>query len=665
MSIKDLFQKKPAQDKKTYPISPTEINSKFGECEDDTRKRIIDYRRYDRFFKGEQWWRNEMSRYDGHPYTNNLCRPTCEKYAALLGGTPPEIHVPPEYEHRAEYDIYKVIAGNYETEMNRSEAVEKEFRKILYEDNTWAKTLYQGSLGGSCFGDTVFYHPWDSKKKKFKIQNIFPGYFRAKFQSTDYEEMEYAFIVEIKSVESIEREYGVRVREAEVAHFRDSIWDDTRLRSGGYAIVKRYYDHDYYAVVCDDIFLKEPVKHGLPRIPFTHIPNRWDCFESWGASDLVDLVPMQEEFNVACSDEAKIVKLFSNPKIVGKNLTTKDINYLKKNKGTLWALRKDGDLKPFQFTGNIYPISQRIQDILQRWYMISGLTPVFWGSVQGSIVTGVAMTGQASPTLQTVRAKTEMWNDKLISMFAFMLETLEKYGGTGEGNKLSYKKIIKGNYNMEIQWENRMPRDDSIYIANELQKQAARTQSRFTTMKRLGVKSPQDEMALIAWQERHPLLMSPESEIQHKVLNNQHRWEGLEDALKVASEENVKMARGMADEVTEKSADENIAHAEAHISYIKEHEAAGMQIPQAIKQIFDEHIATHEERAQKEGGASKSVTQAMAGQPQPGFEGPQPIPETTAGAPITQEMTGQPSAPGVPGQGGIPGIPNIPGQSTE
>lgn len=658
MPIIDLFRKNKTQEEGKYPISLEEINAKYNECEDDTRRRIINYRTFDYFFKGKQWWRNKISRYEGHQYTNNLCRPTNEKYAALLGGTPPEIHVPPEYEHRAEYDIYKVLAGNYETQFNRSEAIEKILRDNLNNKNSWGTTMYEGALGGSVYGDTVFYCPWDSKDKKIKIQNIFPGYVRLKFANTDYKEIECGFIIEVRSVESIEREFGVRVRGMEASNYRDSIWDDTMLRSGKYAVVKRYYDHKYYAMICDNVFLEKPIEHGLPRIPLFHIPNKWECYEPWGSSDLKDLIAIQEEFNIACSDEAKIVKLFSEPKIVGKNLTDKDIKYLKRTKGTLWAMRKDGDLKPFQFTGNIYPISQRIQDILQRWYMISGLTPVFWGSVQGSIVTGVAMSGQAAPTMQTVRAKIKMWDVRMKEMFAYMLQVLEEKGGKNEEYRMSYRDIIQGNYGVEIQWEDRMPKDDSIYIANELQKQAARVQSRFTTMKKLGIKSPQDEMALIAWQERHPLLMSPESEIQHKVLNSQHRWEGLEEALKVASDENIKMARGIPDEVTEKSADENIAHAEAHISFIKEQEASGLMIPQAIKMIFDEHIAEHEKRAQKEGGPSKAVTQAMAGQPNPGFQGPQAIPQTTAGAPITQEMTGAPNMPNIPGQASLTGQPS-------
>jgi len=646
MPIIDLFRKKIKQDKKRFPITAEEINAKFGECEDDTVTRLVNYRTYDRFFKGTQWWRHGIGRYEGHQYTNNLCRPTCEKSASLFVGTPPELHAPPEYETRAEYDIYKVLEGKYESQFNRSEAKEKILRDHLYKKNKWSSTIYEGGLGGAVYGDTVFYCPWDSKMNKFNIQNVFPGYVRIKFKNTDYKEIEYAFIVEVVSTESVERDYGVYVKDAEAAYLRESLWDDTRIRSGGYVVVKKYFDQKYYAEVCDNIFLKEPMEHNLPRIPLFHIPNKWECYEPWGTSDLKDLISVQEEVNVACSDEAKIVKLFSEPKIVGKNLTEKDINYLKRTKGTLWAMRKDGDLKPFQFQGNIYPISQRIQDILQRWQMISGMSPVLWGMPQGSINTGVALSSQAAPLLQLLKTKREIWDERLKEMFAYILEVLEKKGGTDKQYGASYKDIVHGDYEIEIQWEDRMPKDDSIYIANELQKQAARVQSRFTTMKRLGVKSPQDEMALIAWQERHPLLMSPESEIQHKVLNSQHRWEGLEDALQVASEENMNMAKGIPDPVTEKSADENIAHAEAHINYIKEQEASGLQVPQAIKMIFDEHIAEHEKRAQSEGEPSKAVTQAMAGAPQPGFQGPQPTPEVTATNPVTQEMTGVPNMPG-------------------
>lgn len=656
--IIDLLTKGQGQQEKTYPISIEEIDQKFAETESDTQKRLSNYRTYDKFFKGEQWWRHGINNYKGHKYTNNLCRPTNEKMAALLAGTPPEIHSPPDYENRAEYDIYKLINGDYETKFNRSEAVEKVLRKVLYDENSWSRTMYQGALGGSVFGDTILYHYWDDKEKQIKIENIFPGYFRGMFKSNNYEELECAFYIEVISTASIEMKYGVRVK-SDGVYNRDSLWDDVMLRQGGYAIVKHYYDDKYYAKVCQNVFLEEPREHGLPGIPFTHIPNKWECYEPWGASDLKDLVEIQEEFNIATSDEAKVVKLFSEPKIVGKNLTDKDINYLKRTKGRLWAMRKDGDLKPFQFSGNIYPIAQRIQDIKERWFMISGLTPVFWGSVQGSIVTGVAMSGQAAPTMQTIRAKTEMWDDRLEKMMTFVMKMLEDKGGRDKDLALSYKEIFDGNYKIELQWENRMPRDDSIFIANELQKQAARVQSRFTTMKRLGVKSPQDEMALITWQERNPLLMSPESEIQHKILNSQTKWEGMEELLAKASEESINMAQGIPQEIHEKAPEEHIAHAESHISYLKQQQAAGLQIPQTIMRVFDDHIAKHEELAQV---GNKQMTQVKPGRTQEGFTGPTPIPETTANMPIGQEVTGAPTPgqgqPQGPGGGGMPGLPN-------
>lgn len=643
MAILDLFTKGRKQQEKKYPISIAEIDDKYASTESDTQQRLSNYRAYDKFFKGEQWWRHSIQSYKGHQYTNNLCRPTCEKMAALLAGTPPEIHVPPEYEHRAEYDIYKLISGDYETKFNRSEATEKVLREILNEDNSWAKVLYQGALGGSVFGDTILYHYWDDENKKLKIENVFPGYFRGMFKTNNYEELECAFYIEVMSTGEIERQYGVRVKSDGIDN-RDSLWSDVMLRQGGYAIVKHYYDNKYYAKVCQNVFLEEPREHGLPGIPFTHIPNKWECYEPWGASDLKDLIPLQEEFNVATSDEAKVVKLFADPKIVGKNLTDKDIRYLKRTKGSLWALRRDGDLKFLQHQGNIYPIAQRIQDILQRWHMVSGLSPVFWGLPSGSINTGVALSGQASGMMQLVRAKTEMWDDRLQKLFTFIMKTLESKGGRDKDLAMSYKEIFNKNYLVEVQWENRMPRDDSIYIANELQKQAARVQSRYTTMKRLGVKSPQDELALITWQERNPLLMSPESEIQHKLLNSQTKWEGMEELLAKASEESINMARGIEQEIKEKAPEEHIAHAESHINYLKQQQAAGLEIPQAILRVFDEHIARHEELAQ---AGNKRMTQVKPGRSPEGFTGPQAQPQTTANMPIGQEMTGAPT----PGQG--------------
>ncbi|MCK9370660.1 phage portal protein [Candidatus Dojkabacteria bacterium] len=504
-TLQNYFTRKDEVAKEDTLLS--ELNAKFTDLDSETAQRLEKYRLYSAFYDGYQWDRIEG--FKGHKYVSNLCAPTIQKYASLLMGEFPKMHVPDK--DNINEDIAYIKPPKEEAPMfldeiqkiNRAESIGKILKRVLFMDNT-KQEFFEGATSGSLLGDTCFFHYY-GKDKKIHIENIAPNFVRYKFAGNDYKKIEYAFIVKILSLNEIKKKYDI---DAHNDTMDLSIWDENLLlKDGGdYAVVKEYWDDETHAIIINNQFALKPEKHRYPFIPLTYIPNKPRPFRPWGDSDLKDILTIQEEYNIANSDEAKIVKLFSHPKIVGTNITQKDADMIKKasSLGLVLPLRKDATLAPLEFKGNIYPIQQRKNDILQRYYMVSGLVPVFWGAVQGSIVTGVAMTAQASPTLQIIRNKLEIWDIGLKSICKFILALLEKKGGRISGTELTYAELIDGQYEVDFQWENRMPRDDSIYITNELNKMNAGIQARTTAMTRLGVENPNDEMLKISAEKTDP-----------------------------------------------------------------------------------------------------------------------------------------------------------------
>ena len=186
---KTIFDKEKLKEQDEAAIIST-LDEYYHDLDADTEARLTKYRIFSNFFHGEQWGRSEKARNrdkDRHMYTINWSEPAVTKYATLLGGNAPRVYVPGIYEQRMEEDLagdfgYGEKQPNFQADDNRSDALEKKLRKIAYEDNAGAKIFYEGTKGGSLYGDTIFYLSFDEKKKTFLMQGIFPGYFRARFR---------------------------------------------------------------------------------------------------------------------------------------------------------------------------------------------------------------------------------------------------------------------------------------------------------------------------------------------------------------------------------------------------------------------------------------------------------------------------------------------------
>lgn len=599
MTLKERFPKAFVKNPKKSDTNAllAALENMYHELDGETQARIQRYRDYNNFFNGVQWYRQSRGA-SRHTDTINYCEPIVVKYASLLVGDKPTIRVPLLSDVDPESDVagfqgYGDKQPNFSEDANRSEILNKVLNKIVYKDNPGEKILYEGAKGGSLYGDTVFYLDYDEKETTFKLQNIFPGYVRAAFSTDDYQEVDYVILQHIVTIDYVARKYNVEVMADSAQDYAGTtlVWNSRKFTdSSKYVILKTYYDNDVKILFTHDKVISI-TEHGYECPPFFFIPNRIDPYQPWGISDLRDILPIQERYNRAVSNQEDIIELFANPKIIGRNLTNQDIQAIRKATGNVIPLKRDADLQPFQFTSQIYPIQQEIESAKNAIHDVSGLPPVFFGTAQGSIVTGVALTAQAAPTLQIVNAKSLNWVATLKRMLSFMLDVLCDSGATLEigEKKVKFKDICLENYDVDVQTNIRTPRDDAAFIQNEINKTNFRIQSRLTTMENLGIKSPDNEMMKIAHEELSPIYTGkPET-----LLNEQLRIPQDLDQLYVQVSDDVKkMSLGEQIPSPANNADEAKLDLEVMSKFVQEN----MQtLPPEAVAAFDARMAQDEE----------------------------------------------------------------------
>lgn len=660
-----LFSKKKKRQQEQERLIPADLNAedlefaleaekRYRYLDSDSSDRIAKYRTYDNFLDGQQWERiAETSESGEERVTHNYCEPLVRKYASLLMGEVPKLVVPRKSERRPIFDLSvlekKPKDSEYDVEapveFDRSEAIEKILKKTLYEDNACEKEFYEGAYTGSGYGDTIFFAYWDKEKQAAKIENIFPATVRLSFATNNFRDIEYAFVEKLMSLDEILRKYNF-IASADSIEAND--FAPLQFDSRPMAKVKYYFDKEYYAIIINKVPIEitkgqRKVKHNYSRVPLFLVPNLVTAKNPYGESDLKNILSIQESYNKALSDEANLSRMYAKPKVIVQNPGRTNLSDFKSPGGKVIPVGKDTIVRPLEFAGQLFPMQNRIERIKRDFHDTSGMPEIAFGTAQGSIVTGVAMTAQFAPTLQIVRTKMLVWNVILKDMASFILDLYEKFGGTYEDTKLTYKEIINGWRYTEWQWGNKMPRDDSIYIQNELNKLNTRTQSMTRTMTNLGIESPQDELKQIMLEQNNPDL-NPKLAIERAQMEASTGKGGEATQIADAEKENQAMTAGQEMPSVAKGKNGHQIHLETHGNFVANQEG----LPPEIEELFDAHMAGHEQQIATGGGH---------GGARPGA-GSKPMPEGAANIPAlaaTGNMA-MPPGPEVPVMPGGPGL---------
>jgi len=474
-----------------------EIKEKFDSLRGETANRLSKYAESLDWYKGDH--ELYMSSKEGRPtHKTNLCSRAVRMLANFTFSQMFDIHAKRPSEVKTKVEEEPVP---FQEELNLSEIQEKVIRRIFNFNQQGKLELTQGMESGLAIGDTCLFLYWDDDNNIPRIQSIFPGHVRIKYKSGNYEQPEDAFVVQVVSVKEIKKKFGIDVPPVKSDEVDISaIWDSELLLSEKYTLFITHYDDRFKTRYAGNILIDQET-HNLPGIPLMVIPAFRIPFSPWGGSIIDEIKTINKEYNEGISDEAAIARIFAHPKVIIRNATQKDIENIKANwKSGIVASRTNLEVTPFQFTGQLFPIEQRISKIEERFFRQSGLGPAVFGMPPGSINTGASLTVQYAPTLQQAQIIWSSWEPKLLKLIDYIVDLL-KVHGTDPDSKIAYSKIFKDKPQWMLKAPFRMPRDEAIVIANEIQKYSQGLQSRTRTMTNIGIESPEDEMTLRTWED--------------------------------------------------------------------------------------------------------------------------------------------------------------------
>ncbi len=84
-------------------------------------------------------------------------------------------------------------------------------------------------------------------------------------------------------------------------------------------VVERWTADELEVLVGERVARRGPNPYGV--IPFVHVPNLPLANETWGVSDLVDVIPINREIDERVSDQADIIRFHADPPVIFKGVT--------------------------------------------------------------------------------------------------------------------------------------------------------------------------------------------------------------------------------------------------------------------------------------------------------------------------------------------------------
>lgn len=587
-----------------------ELGQKWSSLSSNKSSQDADYDKYQRFYDGDQWW---SVRWDStrKTVTDNMCAPIVNTFASLIMGEMPVITSAVEDNVVSDVNDTPI---EYRRVYNRAEAITKIISEFTAKSNA-DRELYECAMNASLFGRGVIFVDWKDGQPVW--QNVFPGYYRAGYKADDMREILYSFYTipmtwfQIKEMypdyELTDKEFEA-IKDEEGATANGESGTPSEVNKIPKIAVKRYYGplgNDgkmYYVVQIGHRIVKREEMKG-PKQRFVEFKNIPVPNSELGVSDLENVIPLQEELNVAMSQWTSIIEAESATKVIVPGGNKETMIGLKKAGPAVVATPNKSDQQPFllQWGNRAFALKDRIVSLKREIYEVSGLSEVFLARPDISIVSGVGLTTLITPTLQRMKPRIINWSAGIKQLVDISLTLLEDFGGKEPKSKKKYKEIIEGWHEVDVKFSDRMPRDEGIHIQNEMMKLQTKVQSRMTTMVNLGVRRPLDEMDQIAFEEYNPMYNREGAMEMAQMEAGQRQGPPLDQVISEANRENKRMEQGSQDEVTEELPEEHQAHIETHANYVEERQAS-KPLPPEIMAIFDAHIAQHEKKTRYTGG---------------------------------------------------------------
>lgn len=286
--------------------------------------------------------------------------------------------------------------------------------------------------------------------------------------------------------------------------------------------------------------------HDYGFVNYVVVPNLGPERQVWGFADYEFVRALCHYIPALFGREADILRFVSNGafKSKGTKQSSQQIAQVLAQGGVL-PVGKEGDVEPIQVPEVPAFEEAHAGRALTMLQDLGFSPPASWGA--GGAGSGSDRGLQLAPAVELAQMKQVNWGSGLSRLGGMLFQMIEQkqvgattYRGvarsgfqrkpfsltldskaapdtevTGEGTPDEYeivkprnpKELFAGDYCIEFSWQNRNDPDDPAYVASELNKFAQGVQSLQTTLERLGVQAPEDELKLIEDEaQKHPWL---------------------------------------------------------------------------------------------------------------------------------------------------------------
>ena len=514
------------------------VENKFKKYDADAATRLVRYRMLQNFFKGKQWGNQIYDQSDSYvrsrsdygllysgarpdgmaQITYNKCGPATEKFHQFLSIEQLEFHVPKPKTMGDTLETYEEQAQNPikdSPEAQRVDMIEKLGKIVLYEENDFKTVTRQFTLDGAIFGDSFWQQYWDPQMNRIKIRRLDPYKVRAWFKDDTYSELAgsiYCYQVDLETAKrpiedgglndggkldglvAEQPKYGEHIPQTEqdMVNVYD-YWEDlSKTDSKGMMKPKCRNIVIVGEVVVKDEIIKDPFP--VYHAKTIEVPN-----EPYGTSFAAPALTIQREINERLSDEADIIHMYASPWILDMNSGQDPNDIIGSPQGPkIIPIQEGGDMKFLEWSGRIYPVSEHIRLLNKAFDDVIGMPAIAYGVIDASLATGVALTTSFQSTIKKIQSWSYNLGTQFRKQWKDMMILIENHQGA-EG-----KNIIQGHYEVKLEWGERAPRDESIFMTNVINQKNAGLMSDYSAMEKLGVTSPQDERIEIAREKNNP-----------------------------------------------------------------------------------------------------------------------------------------------------------------
>lgn len=446
---------------------------------------------------------------DMEQVTFNRCGPVVDKFVGFLGIQKMELNVPKPFVLAAEQDLIEeeeISDSSIDAISVRTDFIEKLGKLVLYKDNDWKALSKVLAIDGATLGNMFWKSIWNPATKKIEIRKIDPSNVKIVCKDSSYldilmsVEESYINIDILKKspedgglnkdgkLDKLKDGASISPQYRNMARVRD-IWIDE-------GTADKPKTRNIILVGDQDILVKnEVVEHPLG---IYHVPTIRLAGKKFGESFIRQGIQLQIKINERLSDEAEIVKQYASPWIIDENSGQDPKDIVGGAQGAkVIPINEGGNIRFLEWSGRVYPVSQHIQTLINAFDDVVAMPKIAYGNIEQSIATGVSLTVSFQGTQTKIADWAENIDQAIRKMWKNNLLILEK-------EVAGVKDVIQGHYDVKVEWGERAPRDESLFITNILNMKQANVISDMTAREKLGIASPIDEQKQIIKEKNDP-----------------------------------------------------------------------------------------------------------------------------------------------------------------